>query len=142
MERSLESVGLYDQVEAKYIHNFLALLELARVELASGHREAAEVSARLAIALAESMAGKESPSYLIGLSQAALGEVQLPRHDAAAHETFASAQAQLDQTLGKDHRTPSRPDASPRTLLTDAAARPCRIRPPSWKRSASSSSCR
>jgi tetratricopeptide (TPR) repeat protein len=104
--RSLaESVDLYDQVEAKYLHSFLALVGLSQAELATGHPEAAEAAARRALALAETMAGVDSPSYLIGIARAALGEVQLARGTPDAAASFATALEQLEPTLGLEHPT-------------------------------------
>ena len=99
-----ESVRLYDESQAKYIHSFLALVELAEAELATGHGPAAEAAARRALALAESLVDKDSPSYLIGLSKGALGKVQLASgQPEAARENLRVALAQLEQTLGPDH---------------------------------------
>jgi len=102
-DRFAESVALYDQVDAKYVHSFLALVDLSRSELATGHPEAAEEAARRAVALAESLVEKESPSYLIGLSEAALGEARLARGDPSARATLSAAVTQLEQTLGPEH---------------------------------------
>jgi len=107
-ERFAESVALYDEVEAKYIHSFLALVDLSRAELAVGHPEAAEAAARRALALATSLVEKDSPSYLIGLSQAALGEAELARRDPAARATLAAAATELERTLGPDHPATAR----------------------------------
>lgn len=80
-----------------------ALIGQARAELSLRHGAAAEAAARRAIALAESLAGKGSPSYLIGLSQAALGEVQLAQGDPSATATLVAALGHLEQTLGGQH---------------------------------------
>ncbi len=99
-----ESVRLYDQVQAKYIHNFLALVALSEAELATGRPEPAEAAARRAIAMAGSMVAPDSPSYLLGLSGSALGEVQLARNQReAARATLQAALTQLESTLGPDH---------------------------------------
>ncbi len=103
-DRFAESVQLYDQVQAKYIHNFLALVALAKAELATGRAAAAEAAARRAIALADSMVEKEWPSYLRGLSEAALGEIQLANgQPEAGRATLQAALGQLEQTLGPEH---------------------------------------
>jgi predicted negative regulator of RcsB-dependent stress response len=54
--------------------------------------------------MAQTLVERDSPSYLIGLSTATLGEVQLARGKReAARESFQIAVTQLDQTLGPDH---------------------------------------
>ena len=102
--RFAESVRLYDEVDAKFIYTFFAMVELADAELATGHAAAAEAAARRAIALAESLVEKDSPSYLIGLSKAALGRVQLAiGQPAAGKENLRAALVELEQTLGPEH---------------------------------------
>ncbi len=81
-----EAVRLYDGIPAKFSHGVLALVGLARAELATGHPEAAEAAAKRALALAESFVEKGAPSYLVGLSLAALGEVELAAGRAQAGE--------------------------------------------------------
>jgi eukaryotic-like serine/threonine-protein kinase len=101
--RFAESVARFETVKAKFSMNVFALIGLARAERSLRHAAAAEAAARRAIALAESLAGKGSPSYLIGLSQAALGEVQLAQGDPSATATLGAALGHLDQTLGGQH---------------------------------------
>jgi tetratricopeptide (TPR) repeat protein len=118
-KRFAESVALYDQVEAKYIHSFSALLGLAEAELATGHAAAAEAAARRAIALAESMIAKDSPSYLIGLSKAALGRIQLSGGQTeTARGNLRAALAELERTLGPEHPATS----STRRLVASAGS--------------------
>ena len=101
--RFLEAVRLYEEADAKFIYSVFALTELARSEIATGHLESADAAARRALALAESLVEKDSPSYLIGLAQDVLGEVLLARREPAARATLAAAVSQLEQTLGADH---------------------------------------
>ena len=98
-----ESTRLFETARARPAQNVLALVALARAETALGNRAAAEADARNAITLAESLVEKDSPSYLIGLSRTALGEVQLGRGDAGAGATLSAALGHLEQTLGPDH---------------------------------------
>ena len=99
-----ESVRLHDGIPAKFSSGVLALLGLARAELATGHPEAAEAAARSALALAESFVAKGTRSYLVGLSLAALGEIQLARgQEASGRETLQTALPHLEETLGAEH---------------------------------------
>ncbi|HTR02611.1 MAG TPA: serine/threonine-protein kinase [Thermoanaerobaculia bacterium] len=98
-----EAVALYDAVDVKLTHSVFARVELARAELALGNLAAADTAARGALDLARSLVPPGSPSYLIGLSNAMLGEVQLARQDPAAQATLEAASADLAQTLGSEH---------------------------------------
>jgi serine/threonine-protein kinase len=103
-ERFAEAVGLYDGIPAKFSHGVLALDGLARAELAAGNLDAAEAAARRGLALAESFVDKGSPSYLVGLSLAALGEIEKARGRAdAGSATLGTAVGHLEKTLGPEH---------------------------------------
>ena len=87
-----ESVRLHDGIPAKFSSGVLTLIGLARAELGTGHPDTAEVAARRALALAESFVAKGAASYLVGLSLAALGEIQFARgQEAAGRETIQAA---------------------------------------------------
>jgi eukaryotic-like serine/threonine-protein kinase len=102
--RFAESVGIYDGIPAKFSHGVLALVSLARAELATGHPEKAETAARRALALAESFVDKDSPSYLVGMSLATLGEVERSAGRAdAGRVTLEKAVRHLETTLGPEH---------------------------------------
>ena len=99
-----ESLELFETVKAKFSLNVFALIGLARAEQTLGHGDAAAAAARRASALAESFVEKGAPSYLIGLSRAALGETQLARGETeAGRASLNEALAHLQQTLGEDH---------------------------------------
>ena len=99
-----ESVRLYDGIDAKFSAGALALLGLARAELAAGNADAAEKAARRALALAESFVDAGAPSYLAGLSLAELGRIELTRRQTeTGHATLASAVLHLERTLGPEH---------------------------------------
>lgn len=99
-----ESLALFETVKAKFSLNVFALIGLARTELSLGHGDAAVAAVRRALALAESFVEKGAPSYLIGLSRAALGEIQLSsREPVAARTSLDEALAHLRQTLGEEH---------------------------------------
>src|SRR5262249_34155968 len=103
-DRFAQSVELFDKWPAKISRNVFALIGLARAEQALGHGDAARTEAQRAITLSESFVEKGSPSYLIGLSRAQLGEIQLANHDAAAaRASLASAVDHLQRTLGPNH---------------------------------------
>jgi eukaryotic-like serine/threonine-protein kinase len=102
--RFTEAVGLYDGIPAKFTHGVLALVALARAELAQGQRAAAEAAARKALALSESFVDKDAPSYLVGLSLAVLGEIELATgRTEAGRATMEKAVAHLQTTLGAEH---------------------------------------
>ena len=99
-----ESVRLYDGIPAKFSHGVLALVGLARAELATGHPEAADAAAKRALALAESFVEKGAPSYLVGMSLAAQGEVELAGGRAeAGKRSLEKAVDHLQTTLGAEH---------------------------------------
>ncbi len=102
--RFSESIRLYDATPAKLAWGVMALVGLARADLATGDLEEAEAAARRALALAESFVDKEAPSYLVGISLAALGEVQQSNGRAeAGHATLQDAVRHLETTLGPEH---------------------------------------
>jgi eukaryotic-like serine/threonine-protein kinase len=103
-DRFAESVALFGTVKAKFSLNVFALIGLAHAERRLGHGDAAAAAARKALALAESFVEKGAPSYLIGHSLAALGEIQLSsREPLAAQTSLSAALAHLRETLGEDH---------------------------------------
>jgi len=99
-----ESVGDFDKWPAKISLNVLALVGLSRAENAVGDREAAESTARRGLVLAETFVDKDSPSYLVGLSESALAEAQRNGGQReAARASAARAVSHLERTLGADH---------------------------------------
>ena len=99
-----ESTALFESAKARLAQNVHALIGLARAEAALGNVEPAESAARRAIALADSMVEKGSPSYLVGCAKAALGEIQLARgQPEAARTSLTEAVTHLQPTLGTDH---------------------------------------
>jgi eukaryotic-like serine/threonine-protein kinase len=114
--RFAESVGLYDAVDAKFTFSLFARIALGRAELALGNLDAADAAERRAVDLAESLVPNDSPSYLLGLAEAALGEVQSARRDPAARATLEAARSQLGATLGPEHPATRGTDAVLRSL--------------------------
>ena len=99
-----ESTALFESAKARLAQNVHALIGLARAEAALGNGEAAEAAVRRAVALAESMVERGSPSYLVGCAKAALGEIQLARgQPEAARTSLTGALTHLQPTLGTDH---------------------------------------
>ena len=95
---------LYDKSDAKFIYSVFALIGLAEAQLTMGQAAAAEATVRRALDMAASLVEKDSPSYLIGLSRATLGEAQAASGERdAARESLRIAVTQLEQTLGPDH---------------------------------------
>ena len=114
-----ESVRLYDGIPAKFSSGVQALVGLARSELATGHPDAAEAASRRAVSLAQSFVGKGARSYLVGLSLAELGRIQLARSQTeAGRTTLQTALVHLQETLGPEH--PATVDAH-RVAVTAAA---------------------
>jgi serine/threonine-protein kinase len=98
------AIELFESRKAKIAMNVLALVGLARAEQALGQGAAAATTAGRAIALAESFVEKDAPSYLVGLSRNALGEIQLANGEKdAAQASFRVALDHLERTLGPDH---------------------------------------
>jgi serine/threonine-protein kinase len=99
-----ESVMLHDGIPAKFSSGVLALVGLARAELAAGNPTAAEAAARRALALAESFIETGTPSYLVGLALATLGRVEVAGSQSeAGRETLRTALDHLEKTLGSAH---------------------------------------
>ena len=100
----VESTALFESAKARLAQNVHALIGLARAEAALGNMAAAEATARRAIALAESLVEKGAPSYLVGCSKAALGEIQLVLGQTeSGRATLGEALAHLEPTLGTEH---------------------------------------
>jgi len=102
--RFRDAAARFDAIKDKFNLNVLVLASLARAELSLGQATQAEAAARQALALAESFVEKGTPSYLIGNSLAALGEVEeAAGHRDVARADVARAVEQLQKTLGPDH---------------------------------------
>ncbi|MEX1244203.1 MAG: serine/threonine-protein kinase [Thermoanaerobaculia bacterium] len=117
-----ESTALFESAKARLAQNVHALIGLARAEAALGNMAAAEATARRAIALAESLVEKGAPSYLVGRSKSALGEIQLARGQTeAGRSSLNEALAHLEPTLGTEHPATS---AARRRLAVSATGAP------------------
>jgi serine/threonine-protein kinase len=101
--RFQECVAIYGKMESKFNQNVSALIGLAQAEQALGHSSEAEAAARQAVALAESIVPKETPSYLIARSRTELAEIELARGDHEARAALSSAADMLAKTLGPGH---------------------------------------
>lgn len=99
--RAIEMFGKEPQ---KIALNVRALIALARCQQALGDGAGAISSVDQALTLAESFVEEGSPSYLVGFSLVARGELQLTvgARDAAL-ATFKRAGEHLDTTLGAGH---------------------------------------
>jgi tetratricopeptide (TPR) repeat protein len=101
-----ESVRLYSGISAKFSGNVLALLGLARTELALGRPSEGESAARRGLSIAESLVERGAPSYLVGRSLAELGRIELAvGHEEAGKKTMRVAIEHLQETLGPDHES-------------------------------------
>jgi serine/threonine-protein kinase len=102
--RFTEAIERLEARQSKLAISVFALIGLARAEQALGDGAAAVTAVRRAIALAESFVEKDAPSYLVGLSRLALGDVQLAKGERdAARVSFRAAAEHLRRTLGPDH---------------------------------------
>lgn len=102
--RLAEAVETFARRRSKIAMNVLALVGLARAEQALGSGTVAAAAAREAVALAESFVEREAPSYLVGLSRQALGEIQLANgEEEAGTASLRVALEHLERTLGPDH---------------------------------------
>ena len=100
-----EAVKIYDDNKEKVALNVQALIGLARAEQATGDGAGATAAVERALALAESFVEPGSPSYLVGQSLAARGDLELARGARdTARATFKAALAHLQETLGPDHK--------------------------------------
>ena len=87
----------------------LALVVFSLVGLSRAHRELGDASAAAtagerAVEVAVTLVEKDAPSYLIGLSQAAVAEARMAAGDrAAARAAFTTALEHLTTTLGDGH---------------------------------------
>ena len=98
------AVADFDKVKFKISLNVFSLIGLARAESALGNATAATAAAGRAITLSESFIEKGTPSYLLGHSRLALGEVQLAAGEKiAARASFDAALEELQRTLGPSH---------------------------------------
>ncbi len=81
-----------------------ALVTLAHAQTALGEPGEAETTARHGMEVAASYVEPGTPSYLMGLSQAALAEAQLAEGDRnAAKASYRAALEHLEVTLGDNH---------------------------------------
>jgi len=102
--RFRDSMGLFDRSEWKIGMNVAALIELARCEQALGDGTAARSAIGRATTLAESFVEKDGPSYLVGLSLLARGDIERAQGSVdAARASFRAASAHLSKALGADH---------------------------------------
>jgi tetratricopeptide (TPR) repeat protein len=103
-DRLAKSTELFVKSTARNNLTVFAFVALARAELALGHREAAMAAAREALEIAKSFVPAGTPSYLVGHSLEALGEIELAAGDRpAARTSLGSAIDQLSRSLGAEH---------------------------------------
>jgi len=99
-----EAVDTYEKSTERYPSHIETLLGLARLELQTGHLEEADRRARRALELAERYRGRLPRSAWVGLSQAALAEIDLARgSEAEARRLFTDALGHMRPTLGDSH---------------------------------------
>ncbi len=100
--RAVEAIEAHRE---KIVMNVDILCALTRTELALHDAAAATLTADRALAVAQSFSDGGSPSYVIGMAQLAVGDVQKASGKLAqSTETFGKALANLEQTLGPAHQ--------------------------------------
>jgi tetratricopeptide (TPR) repeat protein len=98
------AVDVFEKRNSRLALRVFALIGLSRAQLALGDTPDAAARAARAIEVASSLVEPGTPSYLIGLSQAAHADAQLAagRRD-EAQAGYRAALDHLETTLGKDH---------------------------------------
>ena len=99
-----QAAVLYDGIESKIALNVLTLIGLARAERTLGDTSSAKVEVEKALALAASFVEKDEPSFLVGLSLVARGDLERAQESSdAARATYKAAWEHLNKTLGPNH---------------------------------------
>jgi eukaryotic-like serine/threonine-protein kinase len=99
-----EALDMHEKEDEKHASHIETLLELWRLELRSGRIADADRHARRALELAEGYRGEIPHSSFVGLSQAALAEVELARgNESEARRLFGEAVSHMRPTLGDSH---------------------------------------
>lgn len=100
----LQAATIYDGMENKIALNVLTLIGLARADQALGDNASAATTVEKALALAETFVEPDAPSYLVGLSLAARGELERSAGSIeTARANYKAAWEHLNRTLGPDH---------------------------------------
>ena len=104
-ERFAEAVGLYDGIPAKFSHGVLALMGLARAELATGSSRKRPRQRRGALSLSRSRSWRRARLRTSSGSRSRrIGEIELATGRAqAGRATIAKALGHLNTTLGAEH---------------------------------------
>jgi len=119
--------GVVDTFEKRNSHLSLrvfALQQLAQAEQESGDLATAAKTAAHAREIAETFVEKDTPSYLIGLSEARIASIQAASGDTgAARTTYGSALQHLKITLGENHPETRAAEKELARLTAERAAR-------------------
>lgn len=103
-DRFSSAVEVFEKRKSRLALFVFALVGLARADLALGDTAAATATAGRAMEVATSLVEQDAPSYLIGLSLAALADAQLAAGDhEGARVAFSKALDHLKITLGEAH---------------------------------------
>jgi tetratricopeptide (TPR) repeat protein len=102
--RFAEAARRFEQQQSKAVVYVLALIGLARAELALGRGAEALAAARRALSLGESYVEKDAPSYLVGLARLAEADIQQAQGQGTnAQASYRTALDHLERTLGPQH---------------------------------------
>ena len=98
------AVEVFEKRNSRLALFVFSLIGLSRAQRDLGDAGAAAKAGERAVEIATTLVQADTPSYLIGLSQAAVAEARLAAGDsAAARSAFTSALEQLTATLGEVH---------------------------------------
>ena len=98
------AVEVFERRKSRLALFVFSLVGLSRAQRRLGDASAAAKAGERAMEIATTLVEAGTPSYLIGLSQAALGEARLAAGDKmAARAAFTTALEQLATTLGEAH---------------------------------------
>jgi tetratricopeptide (TPR) repeat protein len=102
--RFLDAKAIYDALPNKIALTNDTLIELAYLELDQGELSAARATADQALAMAQSFVDINGPSFLVGLSLLARGDIERAQGAAeTARASYRAAAEHLRTTLGADH---------------------------------------
>lgn len=103
-DRFASAVDVFEKRKSQLSLFVFSLVGLSRAHLALGDAAAATATAGRAIEVASSFVEPDSPSYLVGLSQAALADARRAAGDLeVARAAFGKALDHLTVTLGETH---------------------------------------
>ena len=103
-DRFGSAVEVFERRKSRLALFVFSLVGLSQAQRELGETAAAVTAGERAVEVAATLVGEDAPSYLVGLSQAAVAEARLAAGDrAAARTAFTRALEHLNTTLGEAH---------------------------------------